>query len=41
MEDRFTEVRTDRADSVRLHRELYERVAEQLSDGLDGGLLES
>ncbi len=29
--DRFTEVRTDRADSVRLHRELYDRVAERLS----------
>jgi len=28
--DRFTEVRTDRADSVRLHRELYDRVAEAL-----------
>ena len=29
--DRFTEVRTDRADSVRLHRELYARVGEALA----------
>ncbi len=29
--DRFTEVRTDRADSVRLHRELYARVAQGLA----------
>ena len=29
--DRFTEVRTDRGDSVRLHRELYARVGEALA----------
>ncbi len=31
MSDRFTEVRTDRADSVRVHRELYARVSEALT----------
>jgi 2-succinyl-5-enolpyruvyl-6-hydroxy-3-cyclohexene-1-carboxylate synthase len=31
MQDRFTEVRTDRAESVRLHRELYGRIGEALA----------